>query len=121
MNALGTKLLVVCLSGVLALPVGFCCRRPAEGSPRHTPSQDCCRSTGDEPALPVKAASSCCCQARAKTSVETKLAKRLPNLSWPAVVLSAKPHFATAWELRSHAFLGRVEHSFASFLCVWRC
>ena len=69
MNVFGSKLVVVCLLGVLALPVGFCCGGLAEGSPWNGATEHCCRNSAKQGAAPVMAVKSCCCLVWANTSV----------------------------------------------------
>jgi len=122
MNGFGTKFLVVCLSGTLALPVGVCCGTTTDRGMDQTTSAGCCLTREKQPhQAPAKLAKSCCCQERANTSVMAKQGKRLLDLAFAAVASPAKSHFPAAWELRFHAFFETGEHSFQTLFCVWRC
>lgn len=122
MNGFGPKLLVVCLSGMLALPVGFCCGGSANGGEDRAASPHCCRTPQKQPQQESgKLAKSCCCQERVNATVAAKPVKRAIAESLPATPPSPKPHFRNAWGLAPHAFFEPGEHSFQSLFCVWRC
>ena len=122
MNGFGPKLLVVCLSGVLSLPAGFCCRAAANHGHVQTVSTRCCRSPEHEsPGKAAKPAKSCCCQEWINVAASEKPLKRTLVLSLPATPASSSQRLANAPGVVLHAFLGAGEHSFQSLYCVWRC
>ena len=122
MNGLGPKLLVVCLSGMLALPVGFCCGAATKSAEDQAASTHCCRTPQKQSqGQKAKLAKSCCCQERVNATVAAKPLKRTLALSLPATPPSSTPHLGNAWGVVPHAFFEPGEHSFQSLFCVWRC
>lgn len=120
MNVFGQNLLVVCLSGMLALPVGYCCGATANSRDGQATSARCCEAERQSRPKRPEVTESCCCQDRVNATVAAKPVKRALTPSLPATLPSNKPQLRKAWGLLPHAFFVPGERSFQSLFCVWR-